>query len=448
MRRSLLALPLVALMSATAFAQNWARTNPTNKPAARAFSAAVYEWRRQRVLMFGGGTRQNFAQFTGTWAWNGKDWTKLTTRTTPPGRSSHAMAYDFARGRTVMFGGYTGTSTLGDTWEFNGVDWVKRSPKTNPPPRSGQKMVYDTRRRVVVMFAGTSPTQNDTWEWNGNDWKQVTTKNRPTPRCYHGAAFDEQRNEMVVYGGYRGGGVADTWAYNGSDWRQVATTGPGARFAHEMVYDPRRQRIVMVSGFGGTGHTWEWNGYAWSQITTVTSPTAAGYFSLAYDLARDHIVRFAGEPVINETWIFDNGTRASYAAYGKGCAGSNGLPTLAGGTQRPVIGTLADVTLANARKSSPVLFVFGASSARWGPFELPLDLTPFGASGCSVLAALDFLTARSTSASGAATIKLPIPRANTLVGIPFYNQWLVPDPGQNKFGIVVSNGGKAIIGSK
>ena len=297
---------------------------PTHRPLAPS-PLASYEWRRLRVLMFGGGTRTNFAQFNDTWTWDGTNWTKLTPTTSPSGRSSHAMAYDFGRGRTVLFGGYTGTATLGDTWEFDGSNWIKRTPKTNPPARSGHKMVYDKRRRVVVMFAGTSPSRNDTWEWNGTDWKQVTTKNTPTPRCYHSAAFDEQRNEMLVFGGYSGGGLLDTWAYDGSDWRRVTTTGPGARYGHDMIYDPRRQRIVMTAGFG-RGHTWEWDGYAWSQMSTATSPTTAGYSSLAYDLRRDKLVRFGGEPVINHTWVFDSGTTASYATYGKGCAGSNGTP--------------------------------------------------------------------------------------------------------------------------
>ena len=35
------------------------------------------------------------------------------------------MAYDAARGVTVLFGGYDGANYLGDTWEWNGTSWTQ-----------------------------------------------------------------------------------------------------------------------------------------------------------------------------------------------------------------------------------------------------------------------------------------------------------------------------------
>src|ERR1035441_6585189 len=43
----------------------------------------------------------------------------------PSAREHHAMAYDSVRGRTVLFGGYDGSSYLGDTWEWNGANWTQ-----------------------------------------------------------------------------------------------------------------------------------------------------------------------------------------------------------------------------------------------------------------------------------------------------------------------------------
>src|SRR6266705_3485334 len=63
-------------------------------------------------------------------------------------RYSHAMAYDTARGRVVLFGGYDGTSNLGDTWEWDGTTWTQRA-SSGPP---GGEMVYDAARGRVVLF--------------------------------------------------------------------------------------------------------------------------------------------------------------------------------------------------------------------------------------------------------------------------------------------------------
>ena len=59
----------------------------------------------------------------------------------PPGaRTGHAMAYDSARGVTVLFGGefYDSQSMsyelLGDTWEWDGVIWTVRIA-SGPAPR-------------------------------------------------------------------------------------------------------------------------------------------------------------------------------------------------------------------------------------------------------------------------------------------------------------------------
>ena len=43
-------------------------------------------------------------------------WTQRSSAVSPPGRFWHAMAYDQARHRTVLFGGISGISILGDTW--------------------------------------------------------------------------------------------------------------------------------------------------------------------------------------------------------------------------------------------------------------------------------------------------------------------------------------------
>ncbi|HMA18513.1 MAG TPA: hypothetical protein VKS03_08750, partial [Thermoanaerobaculia bacterium] len=74
---------------------------------------------RSSLLLAGGSDGQAIlARAEAAW----RDWT--STGAAPPGRGSHAMAYDSARGRIVVYGG-VGTAYLDDTWEWNGSNWTR-----------------------------------------------------------------------------------------------------------------------------------------------------------------------------------------------------------------------------------------------------------------------------------------------------------------------------------
>ncbi len=53
------------------------------------------------------------------------NWQQLTPAQSPPERYYPAMAYDPASGKVVLFGGFGGTSYLGDTWTFDGTTWTQ-----------------------------------------------------------------------------------------------------------------------------------------------------------------------------------------------------------------------------------------------------------------------------------------------------------------------------------
>src|SRR5262245_25538876 len=94
----------------------------------------------------------------------------LWTPAGPFAQAGQAMAYDSARGRIVMFGGYEG-SYLGTTWEWDGTSWLARAPATSPPVRANHAMAYDSARQRVVLFGGiwgTAAFLGDTWEWDGS----------------------------------------------------------------------------------------------------------------------------------------------------------------------------------------------------------------------------------------------------------------------------------------
>src|SRR5262249_49422621 len=79
--------------------------------------------------------------------------------THPRAGRGDTLAYDILRGHTVLFGGTdgtTGTATLTDTWEWDGTNWAQRLPAASPPPRQNSGMAYDLARGCTVLFAGMS----------------------------------------------------------------------------------------------------------------------------------------------------------------------------------------------------------------------------------------------------------------------------------------------------
>ena len=93
-------------------------------------------------------------------------WKEVTVPPAP--RYFHAMAYDSFRGRTVLSGGDDGITSPRDLVEWDGITWTERDafPCVNYPT-----MAYDSARGVTVMFGypclytGSPPYY--TWEWDG-----------------------------------------------------------------------------------------------------------------------------------------------------------------------------------------------------------------------------------------------------------------------------------------
>jgi hypothetical protein len=88
----------------------------------------------------------------------------------PTARYAAAMAYDSVREVVVLFGGNSSgqwpAGALGDTWEWNGSAWNQRTSGTSPSPRAHGAMTYDSARGVTVFFGGyNGSTLGETWEW-------------------------------------------------------------------------------------------------------------------------------------------------------------------------------------------------------------------------------------------------------------------------------------------
>ena len=248
-------------------------------PAARDLSAAAYDARRKRVILHGGlGFQPREERRGDTWEWDGKDWREMTD-TGVGTRDHHAMAYDEARGRAVLFGGTKSERELAtDTWEWDGVKWT-RVATDGPGGRAHFGMVYDSQRKQVVIFGGLGEGYkilNDTWAWDGKTWRKLSDEGPPR-RSHLRMAFDSRAGEIVLFGGLKTGrptdALDDTWIWDGRQWKESPATGPSKRSGHVMAYDEARGKTFLYGGgyFDGKvstsySDTWEWDGRQWTQV--------------------------------------------------------------------------------------------------------------------------------------------------------------------------------------
>ncbi len=209
---------------------DWTPITPTAPYPLRVYGAMVADSGRGRLVFFGGMAcaKPACAYFDETYEYTGTTWAPVPTLHAPAPRASLGMAYDSARGVTVLFGGGNSVSgVFSDTWEYDGTDWQPVTPTVSPPARADHAMVYDAGRGVVVLFGGMAEARafGDTWEYDGVTWRQVMPPLSPTPRNYQAMAYDTARQVVVLYGGDSpaGGAFGDTWEYDGVTWKVIAS---------------------------------------------------------------------------------------------------------------------------------------------------------------------------------------------------------------------------------
>jgi len=371
---------------------DWAQWNPwppasSPIPPPRANHALAYDRDRQVTVMFGGcvtasstgpscdqtlsdtwefDASASGASQTGTWSNPGPG-----VGGPPPARGGHAMAYDTARHRTVLFGGCGGAllnypdlrqcwatgTPLADTWEWDGGGWQQIAifdPEGdgNPDARLNHTLVYDPLLGGVVLFGGCrtcvspDPELDDAWLWNGKSWRKLGPTSSAAPKARQSGllAYDSSRRTVVLFGGTQGG-ITDTWEWNGLAWTQTVTrpqdlippvyappyaNTPAGRVNHALTFDAARQRTVLFGGddgYPGTGEqseTWEYGGSVplWAQQFPAHSPPARLLAALAFDAGHGASVLFGGYGTActgpelwpssgihgcDDTWLYKNG---------------------------------------------------------------------------------------------------------------------------------------------
>ena len=173
------------------------------------------------------------------------------------------MAFDVARQRVVLLGGFPTTGAIADTWEWDGAEWTQIAD-TGPEARAVHAMTFDVAGQRVLIFGGlsappASAALADTWAWDGAAWTEVAHFGPPAAEA---ASAECDGHTVLLFGG----GIATsspivpfggTWQWNGQHRTERQDMGPQARMAAGLAFDSTRNRYVLFGGAGAppTGST-------------------------------------------------------------------------------------------------------------------------------------------------------------------------------------------------
>jgi hypothetical protein len=255
----------------------WTRVATTG-PSPRAQASLAYDAARQRVVLFGGesGVFPNVTVHRDTWEWDGTAWTQRAT-TGPTTRVHQAMAFDRARGRVVLFGGFdiSAQQELRDIWEWDGAQW-SQSSVSGAVNTIALGVAHDEKASATYLYSipqtGGAPSAS---RWNGTALTPAAAVSPPCPPIHRQfASLGSAPGGFLLYvhacSPTGNPIVPQSWRFDGATWTQVAGTQPPLRYNSAMAYDRDRGRVVLYGGEVAAGapdlaDTWEFDGTSWTR---------------------------------------------------------------------------------------------------------------------------------------------------------------------------------------
>jgi len=298
----------------------WTELSPTgNTLPRRDGAAAVFDPSCRRMIAFGG--NRDFVRLKDVWALSlssSPAWTNLDPSGFPPvGRADHSTLYDPRRSRMIVFGGDAGEGRcLNDVWALSLLGrecWRPINASGTPPPaRSRHAALYDSERDRMLVIGGQDGTSylDDVWELplaGTPVWRELGPSGAPPP-AWSGQTeiYDPLRDRVVVFvPGYGDEVPAGVWQLTLSgvpEWSELAPTGapPPSSVAYESVYDPVRDRMIVIGGDdrGGGGSAWALTlgpVPEWTELNPDGFVILRDQATAIYDPLRDRIVSFGGQ---------------------------------------------------------------------------------------------------------------------------------------------------------
>jgi hypothetical protein len=282
----------------------WTLLQTSNNPPSLYHSGFAYDTNSNEAIIFGGATKDKWSDET--WVWDGSNWLRANSPTSPSAREKTAMAYDEARDKIVLFGGAMDKTIFDDTWEWNGSSWQLMNPTHNPPARCCHALAYDSVQKKVMLYGGwnhiTGEFFNDTWEWDGNDWTEVTCCNIPLSAAL--VNFSDESKVIAVPSTES----VNTWSWDGAKWSEIAVRPNPSRADGRSAYYGKYKRIIFFGGIRNStllNETWVFDGQEWNLLSLPTQPPARYGHIMFYDTKRQSIILFGGagsEGLLGDTW--------------------------------------------------------------------------------------------------------------------------------------------------
>jgi len=330
-------------------AGNWTNVTGTagTAPPARYFAGFAYDGNDSVGVLFGG-LNNTSVPVDGTWEFAGGHWSNVSANQTssPVSSQGPAFASDASDGEAVLFGDGTSSAPFqNQTWKFVGNRWTNlTSTVSNAPPG----VVYAalspaTTAGGVLLFGGYGQPPNgsylptwrgESWLFSGNRWTEVGTgASAPAERELEMMADDPAGSGVLLYAGADYVAMTifgDTWQFSAGAWTLLASPStPTGREGASMAYDSTTHQVIL---FGGSllNDTWSFSGGTWTELAPPTSPPRRLSAALADDPSDSGVVLFGGETlstngtqigVLNDTWVFANGTWTNLTATAHGPSG-------------------------------------------------------------------------------------------------------------------------------
>ncbi|MBP8299119.1 MAG: hypothetical protein KA020_02040 [Planctomycetes bacterium] len=354
----------------------WAQLAPTASPTGKTGMELVHDLVRGVTVMYGSLNTSPFggASVDQTWEFDGTTWTQVFPVTTPGGLGNYGACFDIVRNRTVIYGGNANNFfpiAESGTWEYDGTNWSLITTAGSPGPLERPSMCFNVALGKTVLFGGIDPQfggVDTTWLYDGTNWTVAPVVGvKPTARTGAKMAYDPARGVCVLSGGLDpmlGTPFLETWEFNGTAWSQVGSAISG-RYNQSYAFLPTTGQVALFGGtdlatFSDLGDTWLFD--AMSRTFGTGCAGSNGVPALAA----------AGAPRIGQTYsltLSNLATASTFALMAIGLSDQNG-------PLGPLPLSLASYGMpgCSAFVSTDVVVLVGASagSATWSA-SLPND---------------------------------------------------------------------------
>lgn len=213
---------------------SWSEKITAVSPSNRSGASIIYDSKTNKIVLFGGGISGTYYNDTLIYDLSLNIWINMTPSLAPSRRTGASMVYDTENEKSILFGGLGdegGNVYYNDTWVYDVStnSWTELTPINRPTNKYAASMSYMENVGKSVLLGGWNGTSviNDTWyyDYSINTWTELDIITRPHIGYMFSAAYDSQNDKLLAYGGMLPSPPVyfdETWVLSLQDY---ATTG-------------------------------------------------------------------------------------------------------------------------------------------------------------------------------------------------------------------------------